>query len=108
LLGTPFIYEEKFKRVHSLGGTFSKTFTSFLGLYNVVMRGELLINVHDITPASAPRSFNTPSGNKTVSTDTITYVVGWDKQVRGKYFFSLQFFQFITLDYQWSNPCSQG
>jgi len=99
LLGTPFIYEEKFKRVHSLGGTFSKTFTSFLGLYNVVMRGELLINLHDITPASAPRSFNTPSGNKTVSTDTLTYVVGWDKQVRGKYFFSLQFFQFITLDY---------
>ena len=93
------VYEEKFKRVHSLGGTFSKTFSSFFGLHNVVMRGEFLLNLHDITPALAPITLNTPSGNKTVSTDSINYVLGWDKQFRGKYFFSLQFFQFITLDY---------
>jgi len=102
--GVPFLnalllYEEKFKRVHSLGGTFSKTFTSFFGLHNVVIRGEFLLNLHDITPASTPITLHNPSGNKTVLTDTFNYVVGWDKQFRGKYFFSLQFFQFITLDY---------
>ena len=98
-LGTPLLYEEKFKRVHSLGGTFSKTFTRFFGLHNVIMRGEFLLNLHDITPASTPLTLHTPSGNKTVLTDSINYVVGWDKQFRGRYFFSLQFFQFITLDY---------
>ncbi|KON27024.1 hypothetical protein AC481_05915 [miscellaneous Crenarchaeota group archaeon SMTZ-80] len=98
-LGTPLLYEERFKRVHSLGGTFSKTFTRFFCLHNVVMRGEFLLNVHDSTPASTPLTLNTPSGNKTVLTDSINYVIGWDKQFRGKYFFSLQFFQFITLDY---------
>jgi len=41
----------KYKRVHSIGGSFSWNFTNFLGLSSVVLRGETVLNLKDLQPA---------------------------------------------------------
>lgn len=69
----------KYKRVHSIGGSWSWNLTRFLGLSSVVLRFESVVNLGDIGSAL---NYDNPLGigsPETVRTDTFNYVLALDK-----------------------------
>lgn len=66
----------KYKRVHSIGGSFSWNFTKFLGLRSVVIRFESVLNLKDIGSAINYGKGGLP---ETVRTDTFNYCLALDK-----------------------------
>jgi hypothetical protein len=73
----------KYKRVHSIGGSFAWNFTKFLGMKSVVIRFEGVVNLDDIASAmnyDNPLGAGTP---ETVRSNNFQYVLALDKTFYG-------------------------
>jgi hypothetical protein len=96
----------KYKRVHSLGASFSWNFTEFLGLKHVVLRGETVLNLGDLQPAL---NFARGGLPETVRSDNWNYALALDKTFWRPYRLwpsglscTFQLFQSHILDYEHS------
>ncbi|KPJ61327.1 MAG: hypothetical protein AMJ42_01200 [Deltaproteobacteria bacterium DG_8] len=90
-----------YKRTHSIGGSFSKNFTKFLGLKHVVLRGESVLRLEDVG------SRMTKMGAEPIRTDNFNYALAIDHTFYRPYRLwpsglsvTFQFFQSIILDYE--------
>ena len=90
-----------YKRVHSIGGSFSKNFTNFFGLKHVVLRGETVLRLEDVGTRL------TDTGSAPIRTDNFNYALALDHTFYRPYSLwptglsvTLQFFQSIILDYE--------
>jgi len=90
-----------YKRVHSIGGSFSKNFTKFFGLKHVVLRGESVLRLEDVGTRI------TDMGADPIRTDNFNYALALDHTFYRPYRLwptglsvTFQFFQSIILDYE--------
>ena len=96
-------YDLKYHRYHTLGGKFTNQFSKFLGIKDVIMRGEMAVHLEDRIPCRYAKIGDDPNnifGTKMSKTDTVNYLIGFDKFLFSDYFTSIQFYQFITLDWE--------
>ena len=96
-------YVLKYHRYHTLGGSFTKVFESLFGMEGVVLRGEVALHLNDRVASAYTTLFNDPAnpfGIEMDKTDTFNYMIALEKFFFTDYYFSFQFFQFITLDYK--------
>jgi hypothetical protein len=87
--------------MHSIGGSFSKNFTSFLGLKHVVLRGESVVKLEDVGSRIGSM------GPEPIRTDSFNYALALDHTFYRPYCLwpsglsvTFQFFQTIVLDYE--------
>ena len=94
-------YSLKYHRMHTLGGSFTKTFNRFFGVEGVSLDGEVAVHLNDrvfyVCPFSDPAN---PLGIKMAKTDSFNYYLALYKYVFTDYLVKLQFFQFNALDYK--------
>ena len=96
-------YDLKYHRLHTLGGSFTRTFYRFFGLEGVSLNGEVAVHLEDRVSSAYTSPFSDPTnplGIKMADTDTFNYYLALDKFFFVDYMVKLQFFQFITLDYE--------
>lgn len=101
--GLPLNYELRYHRFHTLGGTFTKIFDSFLGLEGVSLKGEIAAHLNDRVIYAYTGLFSdlsNPFGIKMAKTDSLNYYLALDKFFFTDYYIMLQFFQFISLDHK--------
>ena len=98
--------DAKYKRVHSIGGSFSWNFSKFLGLKHVVLRGETVLNLGDLHPAINYAKGGLP---ETVRSDNFNYALTLQKTFWRPYILwpsgldcQLYIFQSMILDYEHS------
>jgi len=91
---------EKLYRVHSIGGSMDITVSTDFG--PVVMRGEFLYDRGERTPVLDQGILGTgdlANGLKMESADFFRYALGVDKSILNNIYASIQFIQFVNLDY---------
>ena len=91
-----------YKRMHSIGGSFSKNFTEFLGLKHVVLRGETVLRLED-----AGAKLSAAGTAEPIRTDSFNYALALDHTFYRPYRLwptglsvTFQFFQSVVLDYE--------
>ena len=104
-IGITTLLEQRFKRVHSIGGKFSKSFESLLGLKSPVIRLEWVLDLDDI----GQELIFTPFGAQVIQnrSDDLNYAISLDKEfLRPLWLWpyglnmEISYFQTITLDYK--------
>ena len=96
-------YDLQYHRFHTLGGSFTRIFDRFFGLEGVSLHGEVAAHLEDRVSYAYTRPFSDPTnplGIKMAETDSFNYYLALDKFFFINYMVKLQFFQFITLDYE--------
>lgn len=94
------VFTEQLHRVHSLGGSFDSQWDTRWG--PIVLRGEVLLNTNDRQPVldfGYAASGDLVAGLRSEQADYLRYVIGIDKTFLRNLFASVQFIQFINLDY---------
>ena len=93
-------YDLKYHRFHTLGGSFTRIFDRFFGLEGVSLNGEAAVHLEDRIYTSHFSDPTNPLGIKMAETDSFNYYLALGKFFFIDYMVKLQFFQFITLDYE--------
>ncbi len=94
------VFTERLHRVHSLGGSFDSQLETRWG--PVVLRGEVLLNLDDRQPVvdfGYAAVGDLAAGLRQEPADYLRYVIGLDRTFLRNLFTSVQFIQFINLDY---------
>ena len=102
-LDTPMNYDLKYNRFHTIGGSFTRIFDRFFGLEGVSLKGEIAAHLKDRVFYAYAGPFSDPAnplGVKMAKTDSFNYYLALDKFFFTDYHVLLQFFQFISLDYE--------
>jgi len=103
-------YDLKYHRFHTVGGSFTRMFDRFFGLEGVSLKGEMAAHLKDRVFYQYTRPFSDPSnplGIKMAKSDSFNYYLALGKFFFTDYHVMLQFFQFISLDYEDGYPSDE-